>query len=597
MLDFSNSIAGHGFTAYKMVDQEQLISVIPDRLQIFLNHDGVPAFRLEAVRGITPFSKPEPYGVFEIQLSPAELSEEIISQIKGQWPTANLKTPVFNRGYLGLSLIGEEGESLSDELEIPVPLSQMPLSKMRFIRRTSMEYLGLLKDALHKELLMLRGFGFFSITGYSPRVPVTLNFNPAELTQHFISVSGVLINEITYSALEEYFSEPLSDLPVELLSDSEQDSDQISEILTDWYIHRFCTVQSPSVTDQDVHFLLNEDAESEGSFTWNLNEELAVVRHTFFTLDAIEEARRVVKDRGIDEVFTTRIVEPIKTGFLRVEVFHPFFQIPIGIRQIGIKILVSANAPLRPQAIQKTVVFDAGQDLHSVTLQFSPAEEQIYQVLPFAIYGDSSGTREILGDQFEISDQELVIEQEAYPLFFASFIYSVNLRSQASLVLTIRKKGEEDLFFDPVLLTPEHPSTMVSVPLAESSDFECHITAKSLSTIEEVRAVIPILGDYKIDLTTFKEYGSHEVLLKMDVTDGKAVGIDLIPESAELNPSKITTVAFTVDKKEILWSWFSPSVFQSGFRYRFHDTPGNEWSEVQSPFCGELTLEHMHAPI
>lgn len=597
MLDFSNFIERDGFTVYSVADHDRLVCVIPDHLQIFMKADGTPAFRLEAVRGITPFSKPEPYGVFDIQLVPEELSEEAISQVKETWPQADQKTPVFNAGYLGLSLIGEEGESLSDELEAAIPLSQLPLSKMRFIRRTSIEYLKLLKDALHKELLLLRGYGFFSVPGYSPRIQAKINFNPAKLTQHILSESGLKREKITYSDLKEHFGKPVADLPFEIESDAELNPDQFAATLTDWYIHRFCEVQLPTATDQEVFFLIKEEADSEGDFTWNLNEKMVVERHTFFTLDVIDEARRVVKDRGIEAVYTTRIVEPIKTGFLRVEVFHPFFQIPVGVRQIGIKIEVPANAPLRPQAIQKTVVFDEGQDLQSVTLQFSPDEEQMYQVLPFVIYGDRSGTREILGEPFETSDQELVIEQKAYPLFFASFICSVNLCSQASLMLTVRKKEEEDPFFDPVLLSADVPSTMIAMPVEESAEIECEVVAKSLMTIEEVTTVIPILGDYKIDLTTFAEYGSHEVLLKMDLPDGKVVGIDVIPAHAEPAPSKITTIAFTTGKKEMSWSWFSPSIFQAGFKYRFHDTPGSEWSDIQSPFIRELTIEPEHAPI
>ena len=173
----------------------------------------------------------------------------------------------------------------------------------------------------------------------------------------------------------------------------------------------------------------------------------------------------------------------------------------------------------------------------------------------------------------------------------------MNVRSQAYLRLTVRKKGEEIPFLDPILLSEENPSTMIALPVEKISEFECHITAKSLTTDEEVSMAIPITGDYKIDLTTFKEYGSHQVLLKMDLPDGKVIGIDLIPVSGKLNPSKITTVAFTAGKKEITWSWFSPSLFQAGFRYRFHNTPGSDWSDIQSPFVGELTLEPEHATL
>lgn len=598
LLDFSNLLAGPEFTACLVMDREE-VCVIPNRLDIHASSesDETPVFRFEAIRGITPFSKPEPYGLFEIQLSPVDISQEVMNTIQDKWQASTVFTPDFSSGYLGLSLIANDGENLSDELESAVQLTHLPLSRLRFVRRVSMDYLKLVKEALHKELILLKAYGLFSVKGFSPTFPVTIAFNPEVLTQTLINEMELDASAIRLSTLREFFEKPLAELPVTVQAQEEPEQNFLTASLIDWYTNRFCTIKPPTVNDDEVVFILNEDAKTSGSFTWDLSEPIVVERFNYFTFDALEAARRLLKERSVDELFTTTVVEPVPTGFLRIEVFHPFFQIPVGIRQVGIKLSAPPNPPLRPQAIHKTVVFDRGQGKKPVTLQFSSSEKPSYQVTPFAIYGDQEGTKEVLGELTETAEQELVVEQESFPFRFITFTCSANIMAQASLTLVLKKESQVEALFKPVVLDSNKSSIMFALPKDDSSEFICDVAARDLLTQEVVTTSIPILSDHKIDLSSFREYGSHEVTIQFDAPEGKTVGIDLLPAHLEPDSASITTIAFNNNRQVANWSWFSPSIFKAGFRYRFHGESNVTWSEIQSPFIKELKLAHQKEPI
>lgn len=598
LLDFSNLLAEPEYTACLVMDREE-VCVIPNRLDIHASSESeeIPVFRFEAIRGITPFSKPKPYGLFEIQISPAEINRDMMDSIQTKWPGATAFTPDFSSGYLGLSLIANDDENLSDELESAVQLTHLPLSRLRFVRRVSMDYLKLVKEALHKELILLKAYGLFSVKGYSPKLPVTIAFDPEELTQTLLSEMELDESGILLSSLREFFEKPLTELPVTVEAQEDPDQKLLMSCLVDWYTNRFCIIKPPGVNDDEVVFILNEDAITPGSFTWDLSEPLVAERFNYFTFDALEAARRLLKERSIDELFTTTVVEPVPTGFLRIEVFHPFFQIPVGIRQVGIKLSAPSNPPLRPQAIHKTVVFDSGQDKKAATLQFSSSEEPSYQVTPFAIYGDHEGTKEVLGESTESDEQELVIEQDSFPFRFITFTCSENILAESSLILEVKKESAEETVYEPKVLDRSQRSVMFALPNEELAEFICEITARDRSSGEEVTTSIPIHSDYKIDLTAFKEYGSHEVAIRFEAPEGKTVGIDLLPAHLEPTPAAVTTIAFNSSRQEVNWSWFSPSIFKAGFRYRFHGESNSDWSEIQSPFIKELKPEHQKEPI
>lgn len=590
LLDFTYRLEMPEYTAYANADDPEAVCVVPKNLGVHSDADGKPVFYLELIRGITPFSKPKPYGMLELQLTPIEIHPDWITQIREEWPAAKPYTPDFSSGYLGLTMVAADGEVRSDELEAPTPLSRLPLSRLRLVKRVSIDYVSLVKEALHKGLMLLQGYGFTTVKGFAPKIPLILEFNPQELTTALLTSGETAEGPISLDTIKNFFKKPLEELPFILKQNDTTNSPQLPDCLTDWFISRFCTLVPPTSGAREIYFSLNSDALTTGRFVWDLSEPLVAERHTFFTMDALKEARDLVMARGMEALFTTTVVEPLPTGFLRVEVYHPFYEIPTGIRQIGVKINAAPNPPFRNQAIHETVVFNRGQQKKVIILHFSPKEEPRYEFIPYAIYGDSSGTKEALGAKKITGETEIMISEEDYPFSFRSFSCSPNIQAQASLSLLLYNVGEDAPMQEPITLNSEQSQVTLAFPEEEVTSLECRVTAKNLISEDEVATTLSLISDHKIDLTLFREYGSHEVVISWNTNDGHVIGLDLIPEYLEPDPSNTTTIALSNDGVESSWSWFAPSIFKAGFRYRLHGEEDGQWSEIQSPFTEKLVL-------
>ena len=77
LLDFSKPFSIQNVTAFPVKGSTHDVCVIPEFLTTHIRRDGTPVFNLEAIRGITPFSNPKPYGMLEIQLSSRSLDKDV----------------------------------------------------------------------------------------------------------------------------------------------------------------------------------------------------------------------------------------------------------------------------------------------------------------------------------------------------------------------------------------------------------------------------------------------------------------------------------------------------------------------------------------
>ncbi|WP_452223651.1 hypothetical protein [Lacinutrix chionoecetis] len=595
LLDFTYCIREPEFTAYATMGNSQDICIVPNRLEVYKNINNLPAFHVEFIRGMTPFSKPQPYGMLKMQLTSEKISPDMLETVRNEFPEATAYSPDFNSGYLGIYFIAEDKESIVENSQEIVQLHHLPLSRLRVLRRISIDYATLIKDALQSQTLLMKGFGVFSVKGYAPRLNVTLTFNPKTLTTALLSTGGQK-DAISQATITEFFKKSITELPFLIQKNKNTDDLLLANCLADWYCQRFCVLTAPEIGKKEVIFALNEDALIAADFTWDLMDDVVVARHTFFDMDLIKEARAIVGSQGLDALVHTTVVKDIPTGFVRVELFHPFFQIPKGIQQLGVKLVAPPNLPHRSQSIHETVFFESDQDKKIITLRFSASESVTYEVIPFAIYKDVTGSKELLGTAFKTSTQELILSKDNYPFWFTSFSCSTNLIKQASLKLTIKNEAQKEPFLEPIVLDINQPATIIAFSKQENlSAFTCEVVAQSLSASEEVKTNISLLSDKKIDLTSFKEYGSHEVHITYASEGEKIIGLDLVPEYSEPNSTTITTIALSPNKTQT-WRWFSPSIFKSGFKYRLHKEPLS-WSEIQSPFTTTLLLKNKNNSI
>ena len=592
-LSFSQVLEGEDFIAFSSYGEDKHVFVIPSGLNIHTLPDGTPAFFLEAIRGITPFSQPKPYGLLEIQVAPAEITIEMSDRIRRDWTDAALYTPDFTEGYLNFHLIGEGNDQLPEELSAPIPVSGLPLSRIRYVRKISLDSLDFIKQGLQNEILLLEARGVFMVKGLAKRIPVKIQFNPAELFEDLKSTVSLVEQKVPLSSLRNYFERDLNKLPIKIVENEMVGSLDLSDILIDHFSTRYFSLAPITSEQHEVHLLFPaKESFQPGDFRWDLSEHFMASRYFFFKLNPLQEARTLVLERGIDSLLRTSIVESLPTGFLRLVIVHPFYHIPKGILRIGIKLEVPANPPVRTQAIHETVVFDDGQERKVVELRFSPGEEQHYAYTPFLIYHDTQGTHEINGETKRSFDQVLTIHMWEYPMSFIALSASPNILSQAHVIVSVYRKGQEEVPMEPFDITPDKSAVLAAVPGNNDKEVVCEVTARSLISSEEVTTVLHPSQSIKIDLTSFPEYGTHEVTVKVVNNKSGFFAVDLLPASQEDLPQNKTTLTFMGDIKNRTWSWFSSSLFQAGFQYRIHthgETPSN-WSDVISPFIHTLTL-------
>ena len=82
LLDFTSCLEMPEYIAYPDMYKPEAICVVPKQLGVHSKTDGTPVFYLELIRGITPFSNPKPYGILDLQLAPAEIHPDWITQIQ-----------------------------------------------------------------------------------------------------------------------------------------------------------------------------------------------------------------------------------------------------------------------------------------------------------------------------------------------------------------------------------------------------------------------------------------------------------------------------------------------------------------------------------
>ena len=328
----------------------------------------------------------------------------------------------------------------------------------------------------------------------------------------------------------------------------------------------------------------------EGDFTWDLLKPQVVKRYISYILEGLGTMHDMIKEGKFPEYMQTRIVESLPTGFTQISIYHPFFMLPVGIRQVGIKISAAPVETHRLQAINETITFDSGTAKKIVTLKFSSREKCEYDVLPFVIVEENGFTNELYGESFTSNENILFIQEEQFPLHIITFECSEDLMGVAEIKLDIVSDEEEKECLPSTSFSREQSSVMY----AFSNMHEKGCVAKVTASVNEIDSKIlsksfNLNNDVKIDFTSFDCFGSHAVNIKLKQEINGLIAIDLLPESLEELHENITTIALSKDKPEQTWQWYTSSLFKSGFRYRL-PLSGIEWSEVLPYDLNELII-------
>ncbi|MFD1141238.1 hypothetical protein ACFQ4C_08970 [Larkinella insperata] len=590
--DFSQVVAGGNGIAYAPYQGIGDVSVIPLTLQVAPQGNGKPAFYLELIRGITPFALPKPHGMIDLRLEVGSVETAFLETVRAAWPERAMVQPMFNQGFFRFRSLSDRLDSAADDLLAPVPMGGMLLSRLRYTRLLSLEALSAIKQALQQELLVLDAFAELEVKGVAPRLPVTVEFDPADL----IRALETLLNaerKMPVRRLADFFAQDRSAFPfLSIQADEPYTEKEFGITLSDWILARFGTFTPSPDDDPQPYWYLPESGE-EGTFRWQLSEPLETSRILTFQFDALAEARKLVQTAGLNTIYSERVIPPLQTGFLRVLVTHELPELPESVLQIGVRFQAPPNPPHRVQAINKTVIFTPGKSSEVAELQFSPAEPQQYAYAPFVVFRTATGSQELTGEPRQSSEQHVRIHD--LPVNLLAIEAATDLLNEATLhgLYQWEVAGEpKSVAFN---LSASQPQTTLVVPAGGSTLAKCVVEAVSIDSDARVRTEFYPTGRLRLDRFSFAGYGPHSVEFVGPLTEEDSlIVVHCLPENEPLDGANPSVLTLTADRPQKTWTWFAESLFHPGFCYRVLNADGKEllpWSEIQSPFVGTVRVD------
>src|SRR5215472_5165377 len=153
-------------------------SVLPQRLQLAMNPDGTPKFKLELTEVIDDFSDSGQFAELDFSIAGDFPLDTALSIARQSQPTAQVKPVTFDGGFGRLYQSASAVQLPSDVLSA-IPLGWWSSDLARWTMRLSRDAGELIKGALQGESSLLLGARVeASVTGVAPRLPVYAQFDP-----------------------------------------------------------------------------------------------------------------------------------------------------------------------------------------------------------------------------------------------------------------------------------------------------------------------------------------------------------------------------------------------------------------------------------
>jgi hypothetical protein len=583
--DFQQPIREEGLTIFRSFEDATRYTLLPDVLMVAERSDKRPDFLLELVRGQKPQLPPEPYGLLDMRLRPAYRMEKALGVLRNHKPGAMLQETSFVYGFIRLSPSGDVGDA-PKELFQPVPLTWNGLGTARFVLRLPLPAALLLKGALLGEILPIRAIAEMFISGVSPRLPISVRFDPAQLIGKLIAL-GNNERQVVWQDIVQFLRRDVQTLPFEIIKRrGEIETDRLAEAMADRVCQRFAKFIPSPKADAQPYVVLQAPADvGSGQFEWDLSEPITVTRPLVLSFDPLEVARLLIRDVGADTVIQQTIVPPIKIGTLPVNITANLPAQRLGVLALGVNINAAPHPPHRPQAIIETAELAAPKDSATVLLRFSPAEQPEYTFSTLVIVEDEMKRYE--GRETRHSGNRLDLQPGDFPVTFVLIEATTDLLELASIQGVCRRQQKDSNFKQAFELNLAQASVAIAVP-EDAKGTTVDIEARSKDGGQTLLLNSLPAESLRLGLTSFREYGPHEVEIEAVFTgDVKLVAIDLLPEGKAEARENIATLHFTPAQPKRAWNWFARSPFAAGYRYRVHrnaDTPAAAWSQPQSPF-------------
>ncbi|MEO0516024.1 MAG: hypothetical protein AAF171_01850 [Cyanobacteria bacterium P01_A01_bin.116] len=592
--DFSLPITTAGFPVYYPYENAGPFRVPPLGLTMATRLDGCPDFGLELVRHANP--KFSPYGLLDFRVLPHYDLETALTQVRKQQPQATVSPCLFSSGFLRLHAQDSSVE-MPEDLKAPLPLAWNGLGNIRCQLKLSGETASLIKGALAGDYLPMSAIADMEIAGVSPRAPISVTFNTAQLSDSLNALSSAA-GLLAYSDILTFFQQDLDQLPLKIVREqitreqrAEELPSEFPQILTDWVRTRWGRLApSPNKRIGDEHTYLTLSAsETLGSetTTWDLSQPLKTFRPWVLSLNPLEAVAKEHNSCGRESLIHHTVLPVLSTGQLSVTVLANLPTYRPTAEVVSVTLKAPPYLPYRPQSAIATCELIAPNDQSTAALRLSPTEPPDYLAITQVLLEHSEGLQKYTSLEKRCSGNTVYLSPDDLPVTFISIEATESLLALATLQIHCQwQEGTASIeqYFE---LTREHLS--LGFPIPKDNDTALlRITAYELDSDKTLMLGPMPARSLKLGLPSFKGYGPHIVRIQAQFSEGiSLVAVELLPEGRPELPEEITVLALTPDHPSKNWQYLARSPFQSSYRYRIHspDNPEKfDWSARQSPF-------------
>ncbi len=583
--DFHKPLTSDGLQIFYPYEDSGTHVFMPDGLKLAERSDGSPDFMLSLVRGLSPALPPAPHGMLDFKVMPSYRIDQALSILREKDPGAVIAPATFSSGWLVIQALGSS--DLPTEMKAPIQMTWNGLGMARSTLKVSAETAAIIKQSLESQILSLRAYAEIEMSGVSPRIPIKVKFDPAELMEALARALGNENRIVPQSGVLDFFMRDLKLLPMEISGDlSGVDRRELSEAIMDHLIDRFCSFTMPQGSLMEPHIALpHKDQVESGTFEWDLSQSLAVKRATILNLSSLEALGAWTKEHKLEKIYQEVVVPVIKTGFLPVSISSNLPDQMVGVLIIGVNIKAPSNMPYRPQALNETIELNPPDYSARIILRLSPAEKPEYSFQTFVVIKDVGGPKELRGPEVGQSGDVLMLDLDDFPINFimvganTGLLGIADIRGKCSWPVS---GSTVDQLFS---LSLNQPSVALAVP-KEIEDAVIEVEARPADG-SGVLKIGPIRSKaLTIERYSFPEYGPHKIVVECNFEgDENSFAIDILSEASP--ESQLAVQHFTPSQPKKEWGYVADSPFHSGYRYREHrssDQPQATWSEIRSAF-------------
>lgn len=564
-----------GFSALRPFADPKRWGLLPNSLRLASTREGATALRYELIR--RDDRSRAIYGVLSFQVEPVYSSEKETQPFRTAHSDAVLRPVEFVGGFLRLV-------PTASDLDIPAALLKPQvllwndLGRAGFRLELEGDSAALLAKLLDATAIPLTAYAEMEFACISPPLPVRVSLDPAELTASL----GPALREgtINRGALFRLLRDHLTSYPIHLEGDIAACSPEIlAEALTNLIRTRLGTFVPGLAFEDDGSFALPRTV-SPGLWRYDLSEPFTTRQAIGLTLKLFEAIAQLKAAAG--SVVKQVAVPPVDfTGLwpVRIEATVP--------EGLDATLSITLRAPPTDQrdgvATGLIEIPPPGYTVET-TLRLSPSEQEaVYTYKTYCRFPDGDLITDGVERPCQTDSRVLRLGPEDFPLRFHTL--SLTDRLARGAVVEVASSWEAGGRVSGRHLSFKDGMRSVTIAVPRQLDKgSIVVTARPRDEVPHgrggaVMVTLPLEG-VLLDLPDFKEYGQHTQTVSCGFPEDHRGALLLeIQSEAGGEPS---VVRLTPQAPKADFTWFAPSPFLPGYRFRMHGS--GDWSAAQPPF-------------